>query len=329
MLSDTPLMTLIAITLFAAIVNGALGYGFSSLTVPVALLFYANRVINPALVLVEVVVNSYMLLVNWRSVPRIWRRVLPIIFGLVPGILVGSYALSMAHPEWLKLFTYGILLPLILLQAAGVRRPIRSERAVGVPFGASVGVLYSVTTVSGPPLALLFNNQGFIKGEFRAALSLIRVIESSVTASAYYFLGVYSAASMHILVSIVPSVVIGIPVGAYIISRMNAETFRRICMSFDAWVVGFGFSRVLIDLTLIPSPEAYGVWIAVIVVDLYLLYRYFRARQGMESSRLEVDARNGAPGTRWQKGASAIQNELSSLKRVTPLGGVHKETSDE
>ena len=49
--SDPAVITLILITFLAATVNGALGYGFSSLTVPVALLFYANRVLNPALVL--------------------------------------------------------------------------------------------------------------------------------------------------------------------------------------------------------------------------------------------------------------------------------------
>ena len=48
---------LIVITLVAAIVNGALGYGFSSITVPLALLFLTNRVLNPALVLVEVALN--------------------------------------------------------------------------------------------------------------------------------------------------------------------------------------------------------------------------------------------------------------------------------
>ena len=309
MLPDLELITLIAITLFAAIVNGALGYGFSSLTVPVALLFYSNRVLNPALVLVEVVVNTYMLVVNWRSIPKIWKRVLPIVFGLIPGILAGSYTLSTAHPEWLKLLTYAILVPLILLQAAGVRRPIRSERAVGVPFGAGVGMLYSVTTVSGPPLALLFNNQGFIKGEFRAALSLIRVVESTVTAGAYYFLGVYSAASTSILSSIVPSVVIGIPVGAYIIRRMNAETFRRICMSFDAWVVGFGLSRVLIELRLITSPTAYSVWLVVILVDLYLLYRYFTRRQQMDESSLAVEIPSGSSGVPWQKTPAATRDE--------------------
>lgn len=224
---DAGQITLIGITLFAATVNGALGYGFSSLTVPVALIFYSNRILNPALVLVEVALNSYVLLVNRRSIPKIWKRVLPIVCGLIPGVIVGSYTLSMASPEWLKLITYLIVLPLILLQAAGIRRPIRSEQLIGVPFGAGVGVLYSTTTISGPPLALLFNNQGFVKGEFRAAIGLIRMVESTVTATAYYFLGVYTAGSAGLLWSVVPSVALGIPIGAYIISQMNAETFRR------------------------------------------------------------------------------------------------------
>jgi uncharacterized membrane protein YfcA len=309
MLPDVELITLVAITLFAATVNGALGYGFSSLTVPVALLFYPNKVLSPALVLVEVVVNSYTLLVNRRSLPKIWRRVLPILFGLIPGVLVGSYTLSAAHPEWLRLFTYAILLPLVVVQAAGVRRPIRSERAVGVPFGAGVGALYSVTTISGPPLALLFNNQGFVKEEFRAALGLIRVVESTLTAGAYCFLGLYSAGSTRILSSIVPSVVIGLPVGAYIIRRLDAETFRRICMSFDAWVIGFGLSRVLIDLTLLASPTAYSVWLAVILLDLYLLYQYFTDRSRTKGTLLAVEVPDGRLNLRWQE-RSSTPNDL-------------------
>jgi len=214
--------------------------------------------------------------VNRKSVPETWRRVLPILCGLIPGILAGSYILSRAHPEWLKFSTYVILLPLILLQAGGVRKPIRAERTVGVPLGAGVGVLYSVTTISGPPLALMFNNQGFAKEKFRAGLGIIRVAESVLTASAYYFLGLYTETSTQIFSTILPSVVIGIPFGAYLISRMPSETFRRICMSFDAWVVGFGLSRTLIGLELMASPTAYGVWLLVVLIDMWLLYLYFR-----------------------------------------------------
>jgi hypothetical protein len=39
---DTALIVLAGIALFAAFVNSALGYGFSSLTVPLALLFYTE-----------------------------------------------------------------------------------------------------------------------------------------------------------------------------------------------------------------------------------------------------------------------------------------------
>lgn len=275
---STDQLVLIAITFLAATVNGALGYGFSSITVPVALLFYTNRILNPALVVVEVVINSYVLLINRHSMPHIWKRVLPIVLGVPVGVAVGSYVLFMVQPGWIKFFTYAVLLPLILLQAAGVRKPIRSEKAVGVPFGMGIGTLYSVTTISGPPLALLFNNQGYAKQEFRAALALIRVAESTMTAVAYYFLGLYSIENAQLLPYIVPSVLIGIPLGTFLIGRIDPETFRRLCMSFDAVVVGFGMSRVLIELKLAASPEAYAVLAAAVAVDAVLLYRFFQAR---------------------------------------------------
>ena len=275
---NTDLTVLVVITLFAATVNGALGYGFSSLTVPVALLFYTNRILNPALVMVEVVINGYVLLINRKSVPHIWKRVLPILLGVLPGVMIGSYVLFMVQPAWLKFFTYFVLLPFILLQAAGIRKPIRAEKLVGVPFGMGIGTLYSVTTISGPPLALLFNNQGYAKQQFRAALSLIRVAESTLTAVAYYFLGLYSVDSAQLLPYIVPSVLVGIPLGTYLISRMDPEVFRRLCMSFDAVVVGFGMSRVLVELKLVPSPDAYSVLATVVAIDAYLLYRFFQRR---------------------------------------------------
>src|SRR5262245_28341626 len=278
------IVALVAITFLAAFVNGALGYGFSSLTVPVGLVFFANRVLNPALVLIEVFINLYVLVINRGALRAVWRRVAPIIVGLLPGVALGSYLLAQIHPEWLKLATYCLLLPLILLQAGGVRRPIRAERLLGVPFGAGLGFLYSVTTISGPPLALLFNNQGLVKQEFRAGLALIRVAESCLTAFAYYQLGLFTAEAMHVGTWIVPSVLVGIPLGAYAIRRLDAETFRRICMSFDVWVVGFGLSRALMGVKLVQSPMAYSAMAAAVLLDLYLLFNFFRSRRAVPAA---------------------------------------------
>ena len=266
---------LVGITLFAAIVNGGLGYGFSSITVPLALLFLSNRVLNPALVLIEVALNAYVLWVNRDAVGIIWKRVWPIVVGLLPGVLVGTIIVTRLEASWLKLWTYLVLLPLILFQAAGFRKPIKSERAIGLPFGLGLGVLYSVTTISGPPLALLLNNQGLDKREFRAALGFIRLAESSFTAIAYLSAGLITTQSNLLIPQILPSVLIGVPIGAALIRQMKVETFRRICMSFDAWIVGFGVSTVLQDINVVQGPAAYLFLAAVIVIDGVLLYRFF------------------------------------------------------
>jgi uncharacterized membrane protein YfcA len=271
-------LALALITLLAAFVNGALGYGFSSLTVPVGLLFLSNRILNPALVLVEVALTLYVLFINRGSVRGVWKRVYPILLGLLPGVALGSYLLASIHPGWLKFGTYTALLPLLLVQAAGWRHPIRAEKIVGLPFGAGLGFLYSVTTISGPPLALLFNNQGYVKHDFRAGLALIRVAESVLTAVAYYHLGLFVVQSMEILWWILPSVALGIPLGAWAIRRLDAETFRRICMSFDVWIVGFGLSRVLLELKLAHGALAYGPMAAAILLDAWLLYVFFSRR---------------------------------------------------
>lgn len=263
------------ITLLAAVVNGALGYGFSSITVPLALLFLTNRVLNPALVPIEVVLNAYVLWVNRAALPDVQRRVLPVILGIVPGVLVGTLLVSRVHPGWLKFATFAALLPLILLQAAGYRRPVRAERAFGLTFGSGVGLLYSVTTISGPPLAVMLNNQGLAKREFRAAMGVIRLAESSLTAVAYVYAGLYSAQSAALIPLIVPSLVIGVPLGAWMIRHIDPETFRRVCMSFDAWVVGFGLSSLLRALHIVEGAGAYSVMAAVIAVDVVLLYRFF------------------------------------------------------
>jgi len=89
---------IIPITLVAAIVNGALGYGFSSITVPLALLFLSNRVLNPALVPIEIVLNAYVLWINRDALPAVARRVRPVVIGLVPGVIVGTLIVAQVSP---------------------------------------------------------------------------------------------------------------------------------------------------------------------------------------------------------------------------------------
>ena len=188
--------------------------------------------------------------------------------------MLGTAVVSQMNVDWLRFATYATLLPLILLQATGFRRPIRSERSVGLVFGGGLGVLYSVTTISGPPLAIMLRNQGLARKDFRAALGFVRLAESSMTAVAYGYAGLYSATSLALIPWIVPSILIGVPLGAFIIRHAPVETFRRVCLSFDAWVVAFGLSRLLNELQLVDGRVAYVVLAGVALLDIWL-YRFF------------------------------------------------------
>ena len=122
----TEFLALSAITFLAAIVNGALGYGFSSLTVPMALLFMASRVLNPALVLIEIVLNAYVLFVNREGLAPVWRRMLPLVVGLAPGVLIGTQLVARVNPSWMKLATFACLLPLILVTGGWLSPALRA-----------------------------------------------------------------------------------------------------------------------------------------------------------------------------------------------------------
>ena len=276
-MAPSALLVLAATSLVAATVNGALGYGYSSISVPIALLVTVGRVLNPAVVIVEVAINLYALSWNRRAARRVLRRVVPLALGLVPGVIAGALLLGHVAPSAMKLLVLGALLLLILLQASGKRWPIRHEQRAAVPLGAGVGLVYGTTTISGPPLALFWNNQGFAREDFKVALAIVRSIESVCALLAYAYLGLLTQGSAAILPWIVPGVLIGFPLGHALIRHIGLETFRRVCMSFDAYIVSFGLARTL-ESAGVPSLAEYQVLVAASLIDAALLWSFFRKR---------------------------------------------------
>jgi uncharacterized protein len=290
------LMILFAILSFgASFVNGALGYGYSSISTPLALLVLANRIVNPAYVLLEAIANTIMVgLAGPKNLKATFRRTLPIMAGVAPAAVVGSLvlaSLTTAAPNYAKFIVYAAILPLILLQAAGIRKAIKKEAVAGVPLGVGIGLLYSITTISGPPIALFWNNQGMKKEEFKASIAQVRITESYITCISYYFLGLFGAtvagtSVMQLFWIIAPPVAIGLPLGYFAIKHLNVETFRRIAMTFDAWIVAYGLTRVLItifNMNVNIANLLFGLFAAMAAA---LLYRYFNKQSVRQKAEL-------------------------------------------
>src|SRR5579863_616498 len=159
----------------AAIVNGAVGYGFSSTVTPIGILWFSNKVLNPALVIVEVVVNVALLTRERKYISSTWSRARPLVLTLFPGVILGTLGLAYLAVNDVKVVVYAVLLPLVALQLWGFYRPFRNEKRSSAAVGPGIGFLYALTTISGPPLALFLRNQGMSKNEFRCTIAQIRV----------------------------------------------------------------------------------------------------------------------------------------------------------
>ena len=131
----------------------------------------------------------------------------------------------------------------------------------------------------GPPLALFLNNQGLVLEEFRAAVYLIRVAESVSTTLTYAVLGLFSAASRDLATQLAPSVILGLPVGMFLLRRLEPEAFRRICMGANACFIAYGLARSLLEMNLAPALLAYGLTVVVAAGQLFLVLRFIALRR--------------------------------------------------
>ncbi len=83
---------------------------------------------------------------------------------------------------------------------------------------------------------------------------------------------------------------VGFPLGHALVRQSEIETFRRVCISFDAYLVSFGLARTLCDTGIAPG-VAYQVLLATAIVVTSLLWTFFRSRRG---HRVDEDRRSGA-----------------------------------
>jgi hypothetical protein len=272
--------------LLASIPVGGFAYGFSATANPLLLVRYTPRQVSPILNFVEIFQNMFNLFYNYKRV-KIDKGAVSFALSGLPGIVGGSvlggYFLSLSFSgSSLKLVVYLTLLPLILMQAYGLRKPVELSnwRKFGSLIVFPVGVLYGISTISGPPLAILINNQGLSKDHFKFAIALLRTAESLTAFLVYLKLGIFSSYVIRYAALTSPAIVSGMLIGMGL-SRLVSlkEDFRRACMSFDAYITSYGLSNSLASVSGVGVIPSLFPMLLTTVIDTLLLIRYIRVQR--------------------------------------------------
>jgi uncharacterized membrane protein YfcA len=282
-MAEGQLLFLAAMAFVAGAVNGVLGHGFSSLLVPPALLVVASRVLNPVLVLVEVLLNLGSLVSSRAQVRAVLPGLRPTLLGLLPGVLAGALLVALLPVLPLKLITYFVLFPLVLLQASGFRWRSLAHPGARLPFGVLTGLVYGATTISGPMLSLYFQNTRTSRDQYRASVAVLRVTESLLTAAVFLVLGLYARQAFLVAAWLAPAGLAGMGVGLLLARVVRERAFKRFCITFNVFALGIGFARLLEALD--PGRRVVFQTLWIIPLSLVLL------RQSVWMRRLQLGNR--------------------------------------
>jgi uncharacterized membrane protein YfcA len=216
----------------AAVVKGAIGFGFPLIALPLLATILDARSAVIILSLASVIGNLGVL-VRGRGSKATLRRLAPTIAGLVAGTIAGALLLARIDAALL-----GIIVGVCALVFAvtSTLKPTLAvppvvERYLALPLGLAGGVLGGSTGIFSPILVSYLHALHLDKREFVFFVTFLFMIGGIVQVISFTQLGLYDARLLTIiLASTVPNI-IGIWIGIRLQDRIDPMVFRRLVLA--------------------------------------------------------------------------------------------------
>ena len=230
-----------AIGLFAGgFVKGLQGIGLPLVALPIVSSVLPVQTAIAIILLPILVTNIYQIRIG-RDVLPIARRFLPLIVGLVVGILVGAYALSTLSADIVRIVLGAVILAFV---ATRVRAPDwqlgpRGERILALPVGLVAGLVGGVSSIYGPPIVIFLSALRLDRHSFVRTIGLVFIsglVPLYAALTAFDVLGPKEAA--HSVLALIP-VFIGFKIGERLRGRISESAFQR---SFTLLMTAIGIT---------------------------------------------------------------------------------------
>jgi uncharacterized protein len=212
----------------AAIVKGAIGFGFPLIATPITSAIWDARHAVLVISLAGFANNVGITMRGGGSRPT-FRRLIPTVAGLVVGTFVGSLLLASVDPNLLALIvgTAAVAFGLVSLLKPDLAVPPHLERYLALPMGLLGGLLGGSTGIFAPALASYTHALKLSKREFVFFMTLLLLVGTGVQVVSYWQLGLFDLTVMLVaLLSCVPNF-LGVSIGTRLQDRIDPILFRR------------------------------------------------------------------------------------------------------
>lgn len=207
------------VVLFAAATQGTIGLGFNIVAVPVMSLI--NPLLAPVPQLIMSIPQSAGAFARERRGVDV-SGVLWILVGRLPGLAIGVWLLTVATDRLLDVLIGTLVLVAVAILATGVqfRRTPRVELAAGM----FAGVSSYVSTIGGPPLALLYSRA---EGPtVRSTLGLLFTIGTLLTLTVRIIAGDITRTDWVLGLSLLPAAGLGFLLSSWLKDRTRPNQLR-------------------------------------------------------------------------------------------------------
>jgi uncharacterized membrane protein YfcA len=204
---------------FGGLLQGLIGFGLALIAVPLLAL------LDPALVPVPVLVvaSAHAMMSLAREFGHVdWRGVGWAMLGRLPGTVVGIWIVDTLDPKGFGLVVGGAVLACVLLSVI-TWRPQPTPRSL-VTAGVASGSFGTATSIGGPMVALLYQNQA--GPEVRATLAAFFTLGSVVSIIGLTATGHVTAHQLWSGVLLIPFLVAGFLLSGPLRKRFDAGGIR-------------------------------------------------------------------------------------------------------
>jgi uncharacterized membrane protein YfcA len=233
--------------LLAAVVKGAIGFGFPTLGTPLLALVVDVKAAVVLLILPNIVMDSLQAARrgDLRGTVRRWAWL--VAFGAV-GTVVGTRLLAVLSARTATLILGATVVGFVLLNVTRWTPRVRAgqERWLDPLVGFAAGVIGGVTNVPGTPLVMYFVALGLAKHEFVRAVAVTFVLYKLVQLGAVTWYGLLTWPLFGLSAALAVVALAGFRLGLAIQDRLEQRTFNRVVLVFLALLGAGLIARALL-----------------------------------------------------------------------------------
>jgi uncharacterized membrane protein YfcA len=230
------------VVLVAALIKGAIGFGFPSLATPLLSLFVDVKTAVVLLILPNIVMDGIQFARRGAPLATVRRFGSLLLSGAV-GIVLGTRVLTLLSPRAATLILALFVLIFVTLSATGLapKVPARWEPWLSPLAGFAAGVIGGVTNSPATALVLYFQGIGLSKHDFISSVAFTFFFYKLVQLGAVTWYGLLPWSLLWASVALTVVALAGFAVGLRLQDRLDQRTFNRAVLVFlavlGAWLL--------------------------------------------------------------------------------------------